>query len=64
MCWWFKKKMFFLLPRKSNAKFLPPSLKTLTNFKSPYSNLFKELVAVCRDLPVSVKLAVILKIVP
>jgi hypothetical protein len=55
-----------LLLRKSNAKFLLPSLKTLTNFKNP--SLFKELIAAFRNPPVTENLlhnpAVILKIVP
>ncbi len=46
-----------LLLRKSNAKFLLASLKTLTNFKSLPVTLFKELVAAFRNPPVAVKLA-------
>jgi hypothetical protein len=58
MRWWFLQFCLSLLLRKSNAKFLLASLKTLTNFYNPSSNpFFKELVEAFRNPPVPVNLA-------
>jgi hypothetical protein len=56
MRWWFLKCCLSLLLRKSNAKFLLASLKTLI-FKILPVPLFKELIAAFRNPPVTVTLA-------
>jgi hypothetical protein len=56
MRWWLLIFLSLLL-RKSNAKFLLASLKTLTNLKVPPVTLFKELVAAFTNPPMTVKLA-------
>jgi hypothetical protein len=55
--WWFLKFGLSLMLRKSNAKFLLASLKTLTNFYNPSSNPLQRACLAFRYPPVPVNLA-------